>query len=229
MQKLLMGLILVIIIALAGVTYLLPSYISNQISGRIAKNLQTETVEAQVETTPNFMLLLGQIDNINIKTTNIKLDKVTLNELSLQGKNVEISVQDLLLARRLVVNSAEQLTIAGIIDEVNLTRLLSEEVDKFDDVVVKINPENIKATGKISFFGQEAIVDVQGIIVLDGKNIMLRITDASTKNNLLGKIGISFTKDIFLFSADKLPLQNAKFTKVEQQNGQILIEAGINK
>lgn len=224
-----MGLILVIIIALAGVTYLLPSYISNQISGRIAKNLQTETVEAQVETTPNFMLLLGQIDNINIKTTNIKLDKVTLNELSLQGKNVEISVQDLLLARRLVVNSAEQLTIAGIIDEVNLTRLLSEEADKFDDVVVKINPENIKATGKISFFGQEAIVDVQGIIVLDGKNIMLRITDASTKNNLLGKIGISFTKDIFLFSADKLPLQNAKFTKVEQQNGQILIEAGINK
>ena len=229
MRKLLMGLILVIIIALAGVTYLLPSYISNQISGRIAKNLQTETVEAQVETTPNFMLLLGQIDNINIKTTNIKLDKVTLNELSLQGKNVEISVQDLLLARRLVVNSAEQLTIAGIIDEVNLTRLLSEEADKFDDVVVKINPENIKATGKISFFGQEAIVDVQGIIVLDGKNIMLRITDASTKNNLLGKIGISFTKDIFLFSADKLPLQNAKFTKVEQQNGQILIEAGINK
>lgn len=229
MRKLLMGLILVIIIALAGVTYLLPSYISNQISGRIAKNLQTETVEAQVETTPNFMLLLGQIDNINIKTTNIKLDKVTLNELSLQGKNVEISVQDLLLARRLVVNSAEQLTIAGIIDEVNLTRLLSEEADKFDDVVVKINPENIKATGKISFFGQEAIVDVQGIIVLDGKNIMLRITDASTKNNLLGNIGISFTKDIFLFSADKLPLQNAKFTKVEQQNGQILIEAGINK
>lgn len=224
-----MGLILVIIIVLAGATYLLPSYISNQISGRIAKNLQTETVEAQVETTPNFMLLLGQIDDINIKTTNIKLDRVTLNELSLQGQNVEISVQDLLLARRLVVNSAEQLTITGIIDEVNLTHLLSEEADKFDDVVVKINPENIKATGKISFFGQEASVDVQGIIVLDGKNIMLRITDASTKNNLIGKIGISFTKDIFLFSADKLPLQNVKFTKVEQQNGQILIEADINK
>lgn len=229
MRKLLMGLILVIIIVLAGATYLLPSYISNQISGRIAKNLQTETVEAQVETTPNFMLLLGQIDDINIKTTNIKLDRVTLNELSLQGQNVEISVQDLLLARRLVVNSAEQLTITGIIDEVNLTHLLSEEADKFDDVVVKINPENIKATGKISFFGQEASVDVQGIIVLDGKNIMLRITDASTKNNLIGKIGISFTKDIFLFSADKLPLQNVKFTKVEQQNGQILIEADINK
>lgn len=224
-----MGLILVIIVACVGATYILPSYISNQISGRIAKNLQTETVEAQVETTPNFMLLLGQIDNINIKTTNIKLDKVTLNELSLQGQNVKISVQDLLLARRLVVNSAEQLTITGIIDEVNLTHLLSEEADKFDEVVVKINPENIKATGKISFFGQEASVDVQGIIVLDGKNIMLRITDASTKNNFIGKIGINFTKDIFLFSADKLPLQNVKFTKVEQQDGQILIEAGINK
>lgn len=229
MRKLLMGLILVIVIAFFGATYLLPSYISDQISGRIAKNLQTETVTAQVETTPNFMLLFGQIDNIDIKTTNIKLDKVTLNELSLKGKNLEISVQDLLLARRLVVNSAEDLTITGIIDEANLTRLLSEEADKFDDIMVKINPDNIEATGKISFFGQTATVHVQGIIVLDGKNVMFRITDADTRNDLFGKIGISFSKDIFLFSADKLPLQGAKFTKVEQQNGQILIEAGINK
>lgn len=229
MRKLLIGLILVVVIALAGATYILPTYISNQISGRIERSLQTDSVSANIETSPSFMMLFGQVDNIDIEATNIKLDKVNLNELSLKGENIEISVQDLLLARRLVINSADNLTITGLIDENNLAQLLAKEVDKISDIAVKITPDNVEATGKISFLGQEATINVNGIIVVEGKNLLFRITDANTENRLFGKIGISFTKDIFLVSTDKLPLEGAKFTRVEQQNGQVLIEAGINK
>lgn len=229
MRKLLIGLILVVVIALAGATYILPTYISNQISGRIERSLQTDSVNANIETSPSFMMLFGQVDNIDIEATNIKLDKVNLNELSLKGENIEISVQDLLLARRLVINSADNLIITGLIDENNLAQLLAKEVDKISDIAVKITPDNVEATGKISFLGQEATINVKGIIVVEGKNLLFRITDANTENRLFGKISISFTKDIFLVSTDKLPLEGAKFTRVEQQNGQVLIEAGINK
>ena len=229
MRKLLIGLILVVVIALVGATYILPTYISNQISGRIERSLQTDSVSANIETSPSFMMLFGQVDNIDIEATNIKLDKVNLNKLSLKGENIEISVQDLLLARRLVINSADNLTITGLIDENNLAQLLAKEVDKISDIAVKITPDNVEATGKISFLGQEATINVKGIIVVEGKNLLFRITDANTENRLFGKIGISFTKDIFLVSTDKLPLEGAKFTRVEQQNGQVLIEAGINK
>lgn len=229
MRKLLIGLILVVVIALAGATYILPTYISNQISGRIERSLQTDSVSANIETSPSFMMLFGQVDNIDIEATNIKLDKVNLNKLSLKGENIEISVQDLLLARRLVINSADNLTITGLIDENNLAQLLAKEVDKISDIAVKITPDNVEATGKISFLGQEPTINVKGIIVVEGKNLLFRITDANTENRLFGKIGISFTKDIFLVSTDKLPLEGAKFTRVEQQNGQVLIEAGINK
>lgn len=229
MRKLLIGLILVVVIALAGATYILPTYISNQISGRIERSLQTDSVSANIETSPSFMMLFGQVDNIDIEATNIKLDKVNLNKLSLKGENIEISVQDLLLARRLVINSADNLTITGLIDENNLAQLLAKEVDNISDIAVKITPDNVEATGKISFLGQEATINVKGIIVVEGKNLLFRITDANTENRLFGKIGISFTKDIFLVSTDKLPLEGAKFTRVEQQNGQVLIEAGINK
>ncbi|WP_302937842.1 LmeA family phospholipid-binding protein [Megamonas funiformis] len=229
MRKLLIGLILVVVIALAGATYILPTYISNQISGRIERSLQTDSVNANIETSPSFMMLFGQVDNIDIEATNIKLDKVNLNELSLKGENIEISVQDLLLARRLMINSADNLIITGLIDENNLAQLLAKEVDKISDIAVKITPDNVEATGKISFLGQEATINVKGIIVVEGKNLLFRITDANTENRLFGKIGISFTKDIFLVSTDKLPLEGAKFTRVEQQNGQVLIEAGINK
>jgi len=229
LRKLLIGLILVVVIALAGATYILPTYISNQISGRIERSLQTDSVNANIETSPSFMMLFGQVDNIDIEATNIKLDKVNLNELSLKGENIEISVQDLLLARRLVINSADNLIITGLIDENNLAQLLAKEVYKISDIAVKITPDNVEATGKISFLGQEATINVKGIIVVEGKNLLFRITDANTENRLFGKIGISFTKDIFLVSTDKLPLEGAKFTRVEQQNGQVLIEAGINK
>ena len=229
MRKLLIGLILVVVIALAGATYILPTYISNQISGRIERSLQTDSVSANIETSPSFMMLFGKVDNIDIESPKIKLDKVNLNELSLKGENIEISVQDLLLARRLVINSADNLTITGLIDENNLAQLLAKEVDKISDIAVKITPDNVEATGKISFLGQEATINVKGIIVVEGKNLLFRITDANTENRLFGKIGISFTKDIFLVSTDKLPLEGAKFTRVEQQNGQVLIEAGINK
>lgn len=229
LRKLLIGLILVVVIALAGATYILPTYISNQISGRIERSLQTDSVSANIETSPSFMMLFGQVDNIDIEATNIKLDKVNLNKLSLKGENIESSVQDLLLARRLVINSADNLTITGLIDENNLAQLLAKEVDKISDIAVKITPDNVEATGKISFLGQEATINVKGIIVVEGKNLLFRITDANTENRLFGKIGISFTKDIFLVSTDKLPLEGAKFTRVEQQNGQVLIEAGINK
>ena len=211
LRKLLIGLILVVVIALAGATYILPTYISNQISGRIERSLQTDSVSANIETSPSFMMLFGQVDNIDIEATNIKLDKVNLNELSLKGENIEISVQDLLLARRLVINSADNLTITGLIDENNLAQLLAKEVDKISDIAVKITPDNVEATGKISFLGQEATINVKGIIVVEGKNLLFRITDANTENRLFGKIGISFTKDIFLVSTDKLPLEGAKF------------------
>ena len=194
MRKLLIGLILVVVIALAGATYILPTYISNQISGRIERSLQTDSVNANIETSPSFMMLFGQVDNIDIEATNIKLDKVNLNELSLKGENIEISVQDLLLARRLVINSADNLTITGLIDENNLAQLLAKEVDKISDIAVKITPDNVEATGKISFLGQEATINVKGIIVVEGKNLLFRITDANTENRLFGKIGISFTK-----------------------------------
>ena len=229
MRKLLIGLILVVVIALAGATYILPTYISNQISGRIERSLQTDSVSANIETSPSFMMLFGQVDNIDIEATNIKLDKVNLNKLSLKGENIEISVQDLLLARRLVINSADNLTITGLIDENNLAQLLAKEVDKISDIAVKITPDNVEATGKISFLGQEATINVKGIIVVEGKNLLFFFFYANTENRLFGKIGISFTKDIFLVSTDKLPLEGAKFTRVEQQNGQVLIEAGINK
>ena len=60
-----------------------------------------------------------------------------------------------------MINSADNLTITGLIDENNLAQLLAKEVDKISDIAVKITPDNVEATGKISFLGQEATINVK--------------------------------------------------------------------
>ena len=83
------------------------------------------------------MFLFGQVDTLKISADNIDLDKVKLNNLTLSGQDIQISVSDLLLARHLVVNSAQNLTVTGTMDEANLTRFLNEKVENISDIQAK--------------------------------------------------------------------------------------------
>ncbi len=229
MRKLRIIIVAVLIVLIGFGTVLLPSIISSQIESRLAQKIQSDAITAEVNTSPDFMLLFGQVDTINISADNIILDKIKLKNLTLNGQDVQISVADLLLARRLVVNSAQDLTITGIIDENNLTELLNEKVDKISDIQAKISPDGVEATGKISFLGQKASVHVKGHVLVEGTDLIFRITDADTQSSLFGKIGLSFTKDIPIANSSSLPLEGMQFTNVEQQNGQVLIAASVNK
>lgn len=229
MRKLLIGLVVIVIAAAVGAVYALPSYINSQIETKIQQKIKAEQVTAQIETSPNYMLLFGDVDNLNLEATNVNLDKVTLNKLTVNGTNLDISVEDLLLARRLVINSADTFSIVGTIDEANLAKLLNEKVSNISNIAVTIAPSGIVATGKISFFGHSVDVIVNGNIVLENNNLIFRISDVSTANDFLGKINLNLKKDIQIGNSQSLPIDGAQFTNVEQQNGQILIEANVNK
>lgn len=229
MRKLRIILVAVIVILIVFGTVLLPSFINSQIESRLAQKIQSDSITATVNTSPDFMLLFGQVDTINISADNINLDKIKLKNLTLNGQDVQVSIADLLLARRLVVNSAQDLTVTGVIDENNLTELLNEKVDKLSDIQAQISPDGVEATGKISFLGQQATVHAKGQVLIEGTNLIFRITDADTQSSLFGKIGLSFTKDILIANSSSLPLEGMQFTNVEQQNGQVLIVASVNK
>ena len=229
MRKIRLIIVAVLVVLIGFSMVLLPSIISSQIESRLAQKINADAINAAVDTSPDFMLLFGQVDTINISADNIILDKIKLKNLTLNGRDVQISVADLLLARRLVVSSAQDLTVTGVIDENNLTELLNEKVDKVSDIRAKISPDGVEATGQISFLGQKAAVHVKGHVLIEGEDLIFRITDADTQSSLFGKIGLSFTKDIPIANSSSLPLDGMRFTNVEQQNGQVLIAASVNK
>lgn len=229
MRKLLITIVIVLVLLFGGTVFFLPSLINSQISSKLQQNIHAENITSSVETSPNFMFLFGQVDTLKISADNIDLDKVKLNNLTLSGQDIQISVSDLLLARHLVVNSAQNLTVTGTMDEANLTRFLNEKVENISDIQAKIASDGIEATGKVSFLGREATVHVKGHVLIEGNDLVFRITDADTQSSLFGKIGLSFTKDIPIVQATSLPFEGMQFTNVEQQNGQVLIVATINK
>ncbi len=229
MRKILGGIIIACVVIIVGVFFAAPSFINYQITEKLQQKVQNDTVQTVIETSPRFMLLFGKIDNLNLSADNIQLGKVDLNNLAIKGSNIDLSMQDLLLARRLVINSADSLVIEGTIDENNLSKLLNEKIDQVSDIKASINDNDVEATGKISLFGRQSDIHVKGHLLLSDNNLIFRITNVDTSNSLIGRIGISFTKDIIVSSADSLPIENAQFTKVEQENGQILIVASVSK
>ncbi len=228
MRKFLTG-IVVIVVVLTAATYLLPSYINSQISSKFQQKLQTEEVSSTINTSPEFMLLFGDVDTLAISADDVNLDKVRLKNLSVNGQNVKISMSDLILARRLVIDSADNLTISCVVDNASLESLLNEKVDGISDITANITPQYVEANGNVSLFGRKADVHIRGNILIEGQNLIFRINEIGTSNSPFSRFGITFKKDIVIAKADSLPMENAKFTKAEQQNGQVLIEATVNK
>ena len=236
LRKFLLGIIALAAIAAIGAVYFLPSLIEGQISselsGRMSGGDAAAPVSVNIETSPQYMLLAGRVDSMDASAQNVRLGDVTLDELHLTGSGLDISVEDLLLARRLTLESADSLAVTGTVGEAALAHLLNEKVSGVSDIAVQINPDAVNATGKIKLFGQSLDLHVKGRVFIEGQQLMLRISDFDTSGGRFGRIGISFTKNIQIADASSLPISNARFTKAEQQNGRLLIEAqadAVNK
>lgn len=236
LRKFLLGIIALAAVAAIGAVYLLPSLIegriSSELSGRMSGGDAAAPVSVNIETSPQYMLLAGRVDAVDASAQNVRLGDVTLDELHIAGSGLDISIEDLLLARRLTLESADSLAVTGTVGEEALARLLNEKVNGVSDIKVQITPDAVNATGKINLFGQSLDLHVKGRVFIEGQQLMLRISDFDTSGGRFGRIGISFTKDVQIADASSLPISNARFTKAEQQNGRLLIEAqadAVNK
>lgn len=236
LRKFLLGIIALAAAIAIGAVYFLPSLIegriSSELSGRMSGGDAAAPVSVNIETSPQYMLLAGRVDSMDASAQNVRLGDVTLDELHLTGSGLDISVEDLLLTRRLTLESADSLAVTGTVGEAALSHLLNEKVSGVSDIKVQINPDAVNATGKIKLFGQSLDLHVKGRIFIEGQQLMLRISDFDTSGGRFGRIGISFTKNIQIADAASLPISNARFTKAEQQNGRLLIEAqadAVNK
>lgn len=76
----------IVVLAAAFCQLLLPGIISGNLANRIKEAARAENVTANVRAMPGFMLLAGQMDNLDVVVDNAWLGDIQVSRLILHGK-----------------------------------------------------------------------------------------------------------------------------------------------
>jgi hypothetical protein len=219
----------IFIIILIGISQMfLPALLANRLTAAMQNRLQTEQVVASVEQSPAFTMLLGRFDTIDIKAENAVLNKVQFDELDLHVNKAQLDLPQILFDQHFSVQTAQEISLKGVLSEQQLAAALSQKENKLQDVKVQVTPDKIHIQGGISLLGKSISVTVEGRLLMDQNRILFRMEKVDIKNALLGKMGSNLFNDLVLVDLNKLPF-DVMLTKVEQEDGKVVITANNHK
>ena len=205
--------------------FIFPTLMENTVRTRLSDKLATHDVVVQLSSTPNIAMALGKVDSFSALSHGAKIGNVYFEEISAAGENLEIDMLSLLAHNELVFNQAKQVEFKGVITELNLKELIKRD-DKFQNVEVKITPEEILATSSFKVFGQEAQAELSGNVIVENGALVFKMQRLSVTNSMLGTLKLnSLFSDITLVNRGRLPF-NAEFTDTRLAEGKVFIEAG---
>lgn len=222
-----LGLLFIILVVFGEVC--MPQLLQNVLTTKAEKALATSDFELKMHSAPNFLMALGQVDNLQAVAHQGKVGQVFIRELTLTGRNVRFSVPDLLNSGQVNLSAADDLTLQGLVDEENLREVLSRRIERAENLQVKIEPELITVTAEAKLFGQRAEVELSGRVIEDLGTLYFQMAHLSLKNSRLGTAKLDgifgdMFGDVLLFGKDQLPL-GLKLCEVEQGNGVIRLKA----
>ncbi len=219
----------IFIILLIGFSEMfLPALLANRLTAAMQTRLQTEHVVASVEQSPAFTMLLGRFETIDVKAENAVLNKVQFDELDLHVNKAQLDLQQILFAQSFSVQTAQEISLKGVLSEEQLAAALSQKESKLQDVKVQVTPDQIHIQGGIPLLGKSISVTVEGRLLVDQNRILFRMEKVDIKNALLGKMGANLFNDLVLVDLNKLPF-DVMLTKIEQEDGKVVITADNHK
>ncbi len=221
---------LIVILAII-VEIVLPQILSGMLKEKISQWTHSQEVNLSIDSSPRFMIAIGQVDKIESEVLNGKIGELETTDLKLDAENIQVDMKSLLFqdeSKRKVedyLKSIGKVKMTGVITQENLKNFLQQRVSQLENLQLKMTAEEITATSNVSIMGRSADLELSGIIIADGGDLYFRMTRLNAKNALLRHVHLDkFFGDIKIASADKLPI-GLKFSDVELQEGQALLSA----
>lgn len=182
---------------------------------------QAENAQVAIEAMPAAKLLIGKMDTLSISAQSALVGQIRVDNLDLQGKNVQVNMNDLLFSKKLRFDAAKSLVLKGTIKEDALVAALQKKVDKLKDVEVEITPDAVQIQGNVPLAGRKIEVSIEGTIRAQDGGIYFHMRKTSIHNAILGKAVLgSLFEDIMLADLRTSPFQ-LEATDVVQKNGEI--------
>ena len=204
---------------------LLPGIISGNLANRIKAAARAENVTANVRAMPGFMLLAGQMDNLDVVVDNAWLGDIQVSRLTLHGENLQVDYSALDSRDGSAIQSADNLELTGVITQQALQDMLVKKMEKVDNLHVQMDTDKISATGQVKLLGRMADITLEGKVLPENGGLYFHMTRLDIRNAVLGQAVLgNFFGDILIFDLYNSPIR-AEIDDVQQQAGQVTIKA----
>lgn len=225
MGKRISMLIGIVVLAAAFCQLLLPGIIGGNLANRIKEAARAENVTANVRAMPGFMLLAGQMDNLDVVVDNAWLGDIQVSRLTLHGENLQVDYSALDSRDGSAIQSADNLELTGVITQQALQDMLVKKMEKVDNLHVQMDADKISATGQVKLLGRMADITLKGKVLPENGGLYFHMTRLDIRNAVLGQAVLgNFFGDILIFDLYNSPIR-AEIDDVQQQAGQVTIKA----
>lgn len=220
-MKRLFGLLLMaLVLGVAFAELLFPQLFRAHLAHRITERTGAQQVEVQAVSSPEALLLLGQIDQLSAQLSRGRIGEVPVAAASLSGQDLRFDLLSYLEGGGLTFKRAGNLTLTAVVTEEGLKDVLQRKASRIEDLAVRITPSGITATGSVKVFGRKAEVELQAELLADDGGLQLHITHLAARNLPAGRearLG-SLIGDIPLVKREKLP-PGCQIDEVTLQDG----------
>ena len=215
----------IVVLAAAFCQLLLPGIIGGNLANRIKEAARAENVTANVRAMPGFMLLAGQMDNLDVVVDNAWLGDIQVSRLTLHGENLLLDYSALDSRYGSAIQSADNLELTGVITQQALQDMLVKKMEKVDNLHVQMDADKISATGQVKLLGRMADITLEGKVLPENGGLYFHMTRLDIRNAVLGQAVLgNFFGDILIFDLYNSPIR-AEIDDVQQQAGQVTIKA----
>lgn len=215
----------IVVLAAAFCQLLLPGIIGGNLANRIKEAARAENVTANVRAMPGFMLLAGQMDNLDVVVDNAWLGDIQVSRLTLHGENLQVDYSALDSRDGSAIQSADNLELIGVITQQALQDMLVKKMEKVDNLHVQVDADKISATGQVKLLGRMADITLEGKVLPENGGLYFHMTRLDIRNAVLGQAVLgNFFGDILIFDLYNSPIR-AEIDDVQQQAGQVTIKA----
>lgn len=215
----------IVVLAAAFCQLLLPGIIGGNLANRIKEAARAENVTANVGAMPGFMLLAGQMDNLDVVVDNAWLGDIQVSRLTLHGENLQVDYSALDSRDGSAIQSADNLELTGVITQQALQDMLVKKMEKVDNLHVQMDADKISATGQVKLLGRMADITLEGKVLPENGGLYFHMTRLDIRNAVLGQAVLgNFFGDILIFDLYNSPIR-AEIDDVQQQAGQVTIKA----
>lgn len=215
----------IVVLAAAFCQLLLPGIMGGNLANRIKEAARAENVTANVRAVPGFMLLAGQMDNLDVVVDNAWLGDIQVSRLTLHGENLQVDYSALDSRDGSAIQSADNLELTGVITQQALQDMLVKKMEKVDNLHVQLDADKISATGQVKLLGRMADITLEGKVLPENGGLYFHMTRLDIRNAVLGQAVLgNFFGDILIFDLYNSPIR-AEIDDVQQQAGQVTIKA----